>query len=57
MYRVHDLPSPEKLEALREVLESLGLHLPKGGRVTPAQFNRVLARAPPNCPRRAWSAR
>ena len=45
MYRVHDLPSPEKLEALREVLETLGLHLPKGGRVTPAQFNRVLARA------------
>ncbi|HEY1720897.1 MAG TPA: ribonuclease R [Magnetospirillaceae bacterium] len=45
MYRVHDQPSPERLEALRVVLESLGLNLPKGGRVTPGQFNIVLAKA------------
>jgi ribonuclease R len=45
MYRVHDQPSPERLEALRGVLESLGLNLPKGGRVTPEQFNRVIAKA------------
>ena len=45
MYRVHDLPSPERLESLRTVLETLGLNLPKGGRVLPSQFNRVLQRA------------
>jgi ribonuclease R len=47
MYRVHDQPSPERLEALRTVLESLGLNLPKGGRVQAEQFNRVLAKAAP----------
>jgi ribonuclease R len=45
MYRIHDQPSPERLEALRSVLESLGLKLPKGGRVTPGQFNIVLSKA------------
>ncbi len=45
MYRIHDQPSPERLEALRAVLDSLGLHLVKGGRVTGEQFNRVLAKA------------
>jgi ribonuclease R len=45
MYRVHDVPDPERLDALRTVLETLGLNLPKGGRVLASQFNRVLARA------------
>lgn len=44
MYRIHDVPSEEKLEALREVLDGLGLKLPRGQTVKPAQFNRILAR-------------
>ncbi len=44
MYRVHDLPSPEKLEGLREFLSSLDLSLPKGQVLRPAQFNQILAR-------------
>ena len=44
MYRVHDLPSPEKLEGLREFLASLDLSLPKGQVLRPAQFNQILAR-------------
>jgi len=44
MYRIHDVPSEERLEALREVLEGLALKLPRGQTVKPAQFNRILAR-------------
>jgi ribonuclease R len=44
MYRIHDVPGEEKLEALREVLDGLGLKLPRGQAVKPAQFNRILAR-------------
>ncbi|MFO1152283.1 MAG: ribonuclease R [Rhodospirillales bacterium] len=44
MYRVHDQPSADKLEALREFLETLGLSL-RPGRLTRAQdFNGILAR-------------
>jgi len=43
MYRIHDLPSVEKLEGLREVLRGLDLSLAKGQRPTPGQFNRILA--------------
>ena len=45
MYRVHDVPDPERIDALRDVLDSMGLHLPKGGRVVPSMFNQVLAKA------------
>ncbi len=48
MYRVHDTPSPEKLDALRTVLKSLsidGLTLAKGQIVRPHHFNRVLAQS------------
>jgi ribonuclease R len=45
MYRVHDQPTAEKLEALRDFLDSLGLKLPRGRLVQPAQFNRVLDKA------------
>jgi ribonuclease R len=48
MYRVHDTPDPEKLAALRDFLDELGvpgLALAKGQAVRPALFNRVLERA------------
>ncbi len=44
IYRVHDEPSPEKVNALREFLASLDISLPKGGSLRPAAFNRILAR-------------
>ena len=48
MYRVHDTPDPEKLDALRDFLAELeipGLALAKGQAVRPELFNRVLERA------------
>jgi ribonuclease R len=48
MYRVHDQPDPEKLAALHDFLDELGipgLALAKGQVIRPALFNRVLARA------------
>src|SRR5204862_6137279 len=48
MYRVHDAPDPEKLAALRDFLDELGipgLALAKGQVVRPALFNRVLEKA------------
>jgi ribonuclease R len=48
VYRVHDLPDPEKVEALRDFLIELGqpgLALAKGERLRPELFNRVLTRA------------
>jgi ribonuclease R len=44
IYRVHDEPSPEKLNALREFLATLDISLPKGGALRPDAFNRILAR-------------
>ena len=45
MYRVHDRPSYEKLEGLREFLDSIGLSLPKGQVLQPKNFMRLLVRA------------
>lgn len=45
IYRVHDSPSPEKLQALREFLGSLDLPFSKADAVKLADFNRTLARA------------
>jgi len=48
MYRVHDSPDPEKVSALRDYLEEMGipgLMLTKGQVLRPALFNRVLERA------------
>ena len=42
MYRVHDAPAADKLEALRESLDGLGLKLARGQTVKPAHFNRIL---------------
>jgi ribonuclease R len=44
IYRVHDEPSPEKINALREFLATLDISLPKGGTLRPDAFNRILAR-------------
>jgi ribonuclease R len=45
IYRVHDAPSKEKLAALREFLDSLGLKLPGAASLRAGDFNRVLQRA------------
>ena len=48
MYRVHDSPDPEKVAALRDYLEEMGisgLTLAKGQVLRPGLFNRVLERA------------
>jgi ribonuclease R len=42
VYRVHDEPSLEKIEALRQFLETLHISLPKGGALRAEQFNRIL---------------
>ena len=44
IYRVHDEPSLEKLNALREFLATLDISLPKGGALRLDGFNRVLER-------------
>src|SRR3984957_9162382 len=43
IYRVHDEPTPEKLNALREFLATIDISLPKGGTLRPDGFNRILA--------------
>ncbi|HRO12979.1 ribonuclease R, partial [Amaricoccus sp.] len=42
LYRVHEEPSPEKLEALRAIVDSVGLTLAKGQVLKTAQLNRLL---------------
>src|SRR4029077_1127449 len=44
IYRVHDEPTPEKLNALREFLQTLDIAFPKGGVIRPDAFNTILAR-------------
>lgn len=44
MYRVHDQPTKEKLDALRDFLDTLDIRLAKGQVIRPETFNRVLAR-------------
>ncbi len=44
VYRVHDEPDPERVNALRELLQSLDISLPKSSALRAAQFNRVLER-------------
>ncbi len=45
IYRIHDAPSQEKIFGLSEFLKSMDISLPKGQRMTPAQFNKILAQA------------
>ena len=42
MYRVHDQPSAEKLEGLRQFLGTFGVSLPPAGRVHPRDFAHAL---------------
>ena len=43
LYRVHDAPSREKLEALSEVIKTFDLTLPKSGVLKPKHFNQILS--------------
>jgi len=45
MYRVHDQPADDKLEALREFLEGIGYNLAKGQVLKPDHFTRILKKA------------
>ena len=45
MYRVHDEPSPEKIDSLREFLESVNIPFAKGQVVRSRHFNEILGRA------------
>jgi ribonuclease R len=45
LYRVHEEPSPEKLNALREVAQASGFTLAKGQVLKTAHLNRLLAQA------------
>ena len=45
MYRVHDEPPLEKLESLRQFLDTLGIRLARGQVIKAELFNRILARA------------
>lgn len=44
LYRVHDAPSLERVDALREFLTTLDIKLAKGTRLRPEHFNAILAR-------------
>ena len=45
LFRVHEEPSPEKLDALRDVAEASGFTLAKGQVLKTAHLNRLLAQA------------
>jgi len=44
IYRVHDEPDMERVNALREFLQTLDISLPKAGALRAEQFNRILER-------------
>ncbi len=45
VYRVHDQPKADKLDSVREFVESFGLSLPKGQVTKPSQINGILRQA------------
>ncbi len=45
LYRVHDSPNPEKLDAVRDFIRDLDLSLPKGQVIKPAQLTNLLKQA------------
>lgn len=42
VYRIHDRPDPERVDALREALGTLNIAVPKSDALKPADFNRIL---------------
>ena len=42
IYRVHDRPDPEKLNAVRDHLQTMDYRLVKGGSLRPSHFNQIL---------------
>jgi ribonuclease R len=44
IYRVHDEPDPERVNALREFLKTIDISLPRGNELRAAQFNNILER-------------
>jgi ribonuclease R len=44
IYRVHDEPDPERVNALREFLKTVDISLSKGSQLRAAQFNHILER-------------
>jgi ribonuclease R len=42
MYRIHNEPTLDKLEALRQFLDGIGINLAKGQKIEPNQFNKIL---------------
>jgi ribonuclease R len=44
LYRIHDAPSLDKLESLRQFLKTLEIALPKEGNLRPSSFNGILRR-------------
>jgi ribonuclease R len=47
LYRVHDVPAPEKVSALRDFLAELGLALPGGEKPTPKDYAELLRKIKP----------
>ena len=45
MYRIHDQPDPVKIEALREIMETIGLRLARGQVIRPGALTALLAKA------------
>ncbi|MGE0747293.1 MAG: ribonuclease R [Rhodospirillales bacterium] len=45
MYRLHDRPTVEKVESLREFLSTLGIRVARGQAIEPRMFGRILERA------------
>ncbi len=45
MYRIHDQPDPVKIEALREVMATIGLRLARGQVIRPAALTALLEKA------------
>ncbi len=42
VFRVHDRPDPERIDGLRDALQTLDLKFPRPGSTQPADFNRLL---------------